>query len=151
MSQPLHVYLSAAERDQLQRFIRRGRASARSLSRARILLLADRRQPKRFTHQQIAERLDCHADRVSRVCRRFVQEGFQASLVERSRSGAPPKITGDIEAKLVVLACSTPPEGRKRWTMRLLAEQMVTLGYLDEISHVSVSTRLKKTRSNPGK
>jgi putative transposase len=80
-----------------------------------------------------------------------VQEGFQASLVERSRSGAPPKITGDIEAKLVVLACSTPPEGRKRWTMRLLAEQMVTLGYLDEISHVSVSTRLKKMRSNPGK
>ncbi|MFC6663725.1 helix-turn-helix domain-containing protein [Deinococcus multiflagellatus] len=77
-------------------------------------------------------------------------EGLEAALYERPRTGAPPKITGDIEAKLVMLACSHPPDDRKRWTLRLLAEQMVFLGHVDSISNVTVYQRLK-TRSNPGK
>lgn len=146
MSQHLRVYLTASERDDLRRFIRRGRSSARSLSRARILLMADRNQSDYATQEQIARALDCSKDRVSQVCRRFVTNGLNDALYEKPRTGAPPRITGDIEAKLVLLACSEPPEGRKRWTLRLLAEQMVVLGYVDQISNVTVYDRLKKMK-----
>jgi len=73
------------------------------------------------------------------------------ALYDRPRTGAPPKITGDIEAKMVLLACSDPPEGYKRWTLRLIAEQMVSLGYVDSLSNVAVYKRLKKTKSSRGK
>jgi hypothetical protein len=75
----------------------------------------------------------------------------EAALTEKPRPGQPPKITGDIEARLVTLACSNPPEGRARWTLRLLADTMVELGYLDSISNVAVYHALKKTRLNPGR
>jgi len=81
---------------------------------------------------------------------RFLQEGLQTALSEKPHPGRPPKITGEIEAKLTMLACSQPPEGHARWTLRLLADQLVELGYLDSISHVAVGERLKKTRSSPG-
>jgi len=76
---------------------------------------------------------------------------LDAALYEKPRPGASPKITGDIEAKLVTLACSDPPLGRSRWTLRLLADTMVELGYIDSISNVAVYQRLKKTNSSPGR
>jgi hypothetical protein len=76
---------------------------------------------------------------------------MEAALYDKPRPGRTPKITGDIEAKLTVLACSDPPEGRVRWTLRLLADRMVELGYLDSISDVAIYKRLKKTKSSPGK
>jgi hypothetical protein len=85
-----------------------------------------------------------------RTRRKFALEGLQAALSEKQRPGRAPKITGDIEAKLVTLACSTPPEGRSRWTLHLLADQMVTLGYLDSISDVAIYKRLKKTSLSHG-
>jgi putative transposase len=116
-----------------------------------MLLFADRNQPKHKTQSEIATLLDCSKDRVVRTCRAFTLNGLHDALHDRPRTGAPPKITGDLEAKLVLLACSEPPEGRKRWTLRLLAEQMVTLGYLDALSNVAVYKRLKKTSLNRGR
>lgn len=151
MGQQLRVNLTASERDQLLQLIDGGQSAARTLTRARILLMADRSQDEQKTYQEIGKVLFCHEDRISRICRRYVQEGLEAALTERPRTGAPPKITGDIEARLVLLACSDPPDGRTRWTLRLLAEQMVALGHVDSISNVTVYDRLKKTRLNPGR
>lgn len=150
MGQHLHVYLSEAERKQLSTLVRSGSSSARTLTRARILLLADReRQPKR-SYQEIAEALLCGVSTVGSICRRYVAEGLEAALREKARPGAASKITGEVEAKLVMLACSEPPEGRQRWTLRLLAEQLVELGYVESISNVAVCKRLKKTNLNLG-
>ena len=125
MGQHLHVQLTAAEYEQLSSLVRSGSSSARTLTRARILLLADReRQPKR-SYQEIAEALLCSVSRVGSICRRYVVEGLETALREKTRPSAAPKITGEIEAKLVMLACSEPPDGRRRWTLRLLAAQMV--------------------------
>jgi putative transposase len=151
MGQQLRVDLTAEERDYLRQLIDRGQSAARTLTRARILLMADRSQGERHTYQDIGTTLYCHETRISRVCRRYVLEGLEAALQERPRTGAPPKVTGDIEARLVLLACSDPPEGRKRWTLRLLAEQMVVLGHVDSLSNVTVYERLKKMKSNPGR
>jgi hypothetical protein len=151
MSQQLRVALSAEEREHLLRLVDRGKPPARTLTRARILLMADRSMGEQRTYKEIGKVLHCHADRISRVCRRYVLEGLEAALYERPRTGAPPKITGDIEAKLVMLACSDPPDDRKRWTLRLLAEQMIFLGHVDSISNVTVYQRLKKMRSSPGR
>lgn len=151
MGKHVQVRLSDAEHQTLSNLVRSGSSSARSLTRARILLLADKeRQPKR-SYQEIAGALLCSVSTVGSICRRYVREGTEAALREKARPGAAPKITGDIEAKLVLLACSEPPNGRGRWTLRLLADQMVELGYVESISNVAVYKRLKKTRSNPGK
>lgn len=150
MGQHLYVHLSEAEHKQLSTLVRSGSGSARTLTRARILLLADReRQPKR-SYQEVAEALLCGVSTVGSICRRYVGEGLEAALQEKARPGAAPKITGEVEAKLVMLACSEPPDGRQRWTLRLLAEQMVELGYVESISNVAVCKRLKKTNLNLG-
>lgn len=149
------VYLTDAQRTCLQSLIRSGSSSARKQTRSRILLLSDRSQGERLTDQQIAQAaLVCPAT-VAAVRRRFVHEGLDAALSEKPRPGRAPKITGDIEAKLTMLACSTAPEGHVRWSLRLLADQMVELEYIDKISHVALHKVLKKTqssrgRSNPG-
>ena len=85
------------------------------------------------------------------VRRRCLQEGIQAALYDKPRPGSAPKITGDIEAQLTVLACSNPPEGYARWTVRLLADKVVELGLVETIHYTTVATRLKKTKLSPGK
>ena len=150
MGQHLHVHLTEAEYEQLSSLVRSGSSSARTLTRARILLLADReRQPKR-SYQEIAEALLCSVSTVGSICRRYVGEDLETALREKTRPGAAPKITGEVEAKLVMLACSEPPDGRQRWTLRLLAEQLVELGYVESISNVAVCKRLKKTNLSLG-
>jgi len=151
MSQALHVYLTDEYRLYLDNLIRKGRSPARVQNRARILLLSDRSQGEKRTRQQVADATLCCALTVGKTGRRFAREGLEAALSEKPRPGAVPKITGDIEAKLVTLACSAPPEGRSRWTLRLLADKMVELGYIDSITNVAVHQRLKKTRLSPGK
>ena len=151
MSQHLPVRLTPEEREQLQGFTRRGTHHSCVIARSQMLLYADRNQANPKTRREIATLLDSSPERVTRTCRAFTLEGMQDALYDRPRTGAPPKITGDIEAKMVLLACSDPPEGRKRWTLRLLAEQMVSLGYIDSVSNVAVYKRLKKMKLNLGK
>jgi transposase len=140
------VRLKEEEREELHQYLRRGRSSARSLTRARILLFADEDR----SDEEIIEALKVSRTTVNRIRKRYCQGGLDFALHEKPRSGAPPKIDGRIEAQLTLLACSDPPEGRSRWTLRLLADKLVELESVDSISHMSVHRLLKKTRSNRG-
>jgi len=151
MSRHVSISLSAQEREHLDNLIRKGNAPARVQTRARILFLSDQSQGQHRTEQQIADALLCSPSTVGNVRRRFAAQGLQAALVEKPRPGQRPKITGDIEAQLTLLACSDAPKGHERWTVRLLANKLVEMGCLDSISHVAVYERLKKTNLNPGR
>jgi len=145
------VKLSEEERARLKGLLRRGAAPARVQTRARILLLADRSRGERRTDEQVAAAVMTSLMTAKRTRWRFLQEGLEAALAEKPRPGRPPKITGEIEAQLTALACSQPPKGRAHWTLRLLADQLVELGYLESISHTAVAERLKKTKLSPGR
>ena len=145
------VRLPDADRLHLENLIHSGSAPARTQTRARILLLTDASSGSQRTDQEIARALLCSQGTIVNVRRRYVQEGLDAALYDKPRPGAKPKLTGDLEAQLTVLACSDPPEGSARWTLRLLADRMVELGLVESISYVTVGERMKKTRSSPGR
>ena len=140
------VRLKKEDREDLNRYLRRGKSSARSLTRARILLLADEGR----SDEEIVEALKVSRTTVNRIRKRYCEGGLEFALHEKNRSGAPPKIDGRVEAQLTLIACSEPPEGRSKWTLRLLADKLVELKAVDSISHMSVHRLLKKTRSNHG-
>ena len=151
MSQHTFVILTPDQRRQLETLIRSGQHKARVLNRARILLLLDRSQEKRSTDKQIAQMLGCHWLTVFNTRKRFVVEGLEGVLVEKPMgSPLPKKVTGELEAQITLLACSDAPEGHTRWTLRLLADKVVELGYTEYISHVTIGETLKKTRSSRG-
>jgi transposase len=135
------VTLTDPQRQQLQQMLASGRWLARDLDRARILLLVD----AGHTNSAVAQQLDTSRVRVNRVCKRFFEEGLEAAVHDRPRPGAAPKLDSEQEACLTALACSTGPEGRSRWTLRLLADKLVELGVVDTISHETVRQTLKKT------
>lgn len=151
MSQHLSVSLTDEQREALSKRIRSGVSPARVQTRARILLLADRSQGQKRTQQQIAEAVRVCELTVGTTCRRFVLEGMDAALSEKPRPGKAPKITGEVEAQLVLLACSDPPEGFARWTMQMLADKLIELQLVESITDSAVCDRLKKTRSSPGR
>ena len=150
MSTQIQLHLTSPQRKQLDKLIRSGTAQARTLTKARVLLLTDCSQDAHHTDEHIASALGVSMRNIVRVRKRYAQDGLEAALYDKPRSGRPPKITGDIEAQITVLACSDPPPGHAKWSLRLLADQTVELGYLDSISHVAISNRLKKTRCNRG-
>jgi len=145
------VTLEPKEREMVQRVIRKGRAAARKLMHARILLKADSSEGQPgWTDERIAQALDIHCATVANVRRRFVEEGLDAALTPRSGGHRPRKLDGDAEAHLIALACGEPPQGHERWTLRLLADRMVELEYVDTVSHETVRQTLKKTSSSRG-
>ncbi len=150
MSKHRSLFLTGDQRHHLEKLIRSGNAAARVQTRARILLHTDRSQGHNRPDKEVAQAVRVSAATIVRTRKACLDEGMDGALYDKARPGAPPKITGDIEAKLVTLACSEPPLGRGRWTLRLLADTMVELGYIDSLSNVSVHERLKKTNLNPG-
>jgi hypothetical protein len=146
MSKHLSVSLTDDQRTTLTTLIRSGRAPARTHTRARILLLLDRNQAVPPSDEALAKALLCHRNTVGNVRRRFVTAGLPAALYDKPLPlRAPKKLTGEVEAHLLALACSAPPAGQQRWTLRLLAGRLVELGLVESISHVAVGERLKKT------
>ncbi len=131
--------------------VRTGKNKARVITRARILLKADRNRSRPKTQPEIATALEVSNTTVSATCRRYVLNGLAAALSEKPRPGQAPKITGDIEAQMVTLACSEPPEGYRRWTLRLLRDELVRLEVVDSLSHVAVGETLKKTNLSLGR
>ncbi len=113
-----HIKFSDGERQQLLALIRKGIHPTRRITRARILLLAEEERP----NKSIAAYLHCSYTTVTHICQRYCTEGLEAAISEKSRSGAPRKLDGRFEAKVTAVACSTPPEGRARWTLQLLAD-----------------------------
>ncbi len=150
MAKHTPILLSSADRSHLSQLISAGNAPARVQTRARILLLRDSRQNAPLTHEQVATSLLCSSATVQNICRRYRQEGLRAALSEKPRPGKVRKLDGAAEAQLLLLACSDAPEGRSRWTLRLLADRMVALGIVDSLSDVTVMQTLKKTQSSRG-
>jgi transposase len=150
MGKSQRIELTDEQREQLEQLIGAGKASARKLARARILLLSDSKAGGWQSAPAVAKAVLVHANTVRNVRRRFVNEGLVAALDERPRPGAKPKLTGEIEAQLTMLACSGPPEGHAHWTLRLLADKLVEVSALDSVHHDTVGEWLKKTHSNLG-
>jgi transposase len=146
------VTLAAEERAELEHLVAVGKAAARKLTHARILLLADTSTDKGCTDEDIVSALGIGVRTVERVRKRLVTQGFHAALDHKPQPPRPDKIKikGDLEQKLIQLACSDPPEGRCHWTLQLLADEMVVLGLIDTISTETVRKALKKTTSSPG-
>ncbi len=145
------VTLNGEERERLQATIRSGKHSARKLLRVRILLKADASEAgDAWTDNQIAEGLDTSLKTVARVRQQLVEEGVESVLTpKRSPNSARERIfDGASEAKLIALACSTPPEGRARWTLQMLEEQAVALKIVARVSDNTIGRTLKKTSSN---
>jgi len=138
------ITLSSNDSRSLKTLLTRGTASVRTLSRARILDLLHRGQPS----ADIAAVLQVTPQTVFNVKRRYLDGGLPAALYDQPRSGRPADIDGQQRAKITALACSTPPKGRARWTLRLLADKGVELGYCESLSHTTVRKILKKTNSS---
>jgi transposase len=141
------VTLTADERTKLLDLIKKGTLAARKLTRAHILLRAD----EGATDQAIAAALHIHRTTVERTRQRFVEGNLEGALSERPRPGGKRKLDAKQEARLIATACSAAPEGQKRWTLQLLADQLVALDVVDTISDETVRRTLKKRFSSPGK
>jgi putative transposase len=139
------VDLTAEEREALASVVRQGKAAARHVTRARILLKAD----EGVTDEEIAEEVATSMATVERTRQRFVEENL-AALTERPRTGAPPRLDGKAQAHLIADACSRAPQGRERWPLRLLADKAVELGLADALSPETIRQLRKKTNSSPG-
>ena len=138
------IELSKEERSSLKTLFSGGKGSNRQQTRARILDLLARNT----SANDIAALLGCSPTTVYNVKHRYQAEGVESALTEKPRSGKPPRITGEEKARITALACSAAPEGYARWTLRLLADKSVELGFIDSISHNEVGEILKKTRSD---
>jgi hypothetical protein len=146
------VRLSGEEREQLETLIRKGKSPARRLLKARILLKADVSEGRAgWSDSRIVRALDTSTSMVCRVRKQLVEEGFEAVLSRKQR--ATPAVArifdGEKEAKLIALACSKPPKGRARWTLRLLESKVVELEIVDRASDSTIGRVLKKTFSSP--
>jgi len=138
-----HINLTKEEREKLVGLTTTGRHAARKVMRARVLLKAD----TGMKDEQIAEHLDITVQTVEKVRKQCALEGVDATLTPKKRPPGKPKLDGEGEARLVQIACSEPPRGRQRWTLRLLADKLVELEVADNISHEAVRRCLKKKRA----
>jgi transposase len=150
MAKKYRVTLTPEERAELEAMISRGKADARKLAHARILLQADEAPggPGRID-ADIAAALDTSTRTIERVRQRFIEQGLESALLPKPTKRIYARaLDGRQEAHLIALACSEPPKGKKRWTLRLLAGQMVALEHAESLSHEAVRQALKKTRSS---
>jgi len=145
------VELKPEERAKLDDLISKGKASAKAILKARILLKADLGEAgEGWADERIAEALDTNVTMIARVRAKLVNEGFEAVLARKKRETPPiqPIFDGQKQAQLTALACSQPPEGHARWTLRLLAEKVIELEIVDKAHFNTVGRALKKTLSN---
>lgn len=145
------VELSSDERERLKALISKGRASAKAILKARILLKADQGPlGSSWTDDRIVEALDTNPSMVTRVRRQLVEEGLEAVLARKQRLTPPiqPIFDGEAQARLIALACSEPPAGHARWSIRLLADKVVELEIVETVHFNTVGRALKKTSSN---
>ncbi len=141
------VDLSENERAKLLSIVNKGKASAKRILHANILLAADINNSNKISAPVIAERYHVHRQTVQTVRKTYATEGLEAALGRKKRKVPPvePKLTGDVEARIIALCCSDPPSGYERWTLRLVAEESIKLEIIPSISHMSVGRVLKKT------
>ena len=145
-----NVYLTEAERLELNNLISKGKASAKMIMHAHVLLATDACSDHKMSERRIAETFRISAQTVHNIRKMYSEEGLATALGRKKRGTPPilPKITGDIEARIIAICCGEPPKGRAKWSVRLIADKVVELHILDDISHESVHRVLKKTSSN---
>jgi hypothetical protein len=142
------VRLTSEERATLHRLVSVGKAAARKILHARVLLQADQGpQGPGWMDEQIAQGLTAHPRTIANVRQRLVEQGLEAALNRKKRLSppVPPKLDGKVEAHLIALRCGLPPQGRLRWTLQLLADKVVELKVVDSLSYETVRRALKKT------
>ena len=144
MKQKNRITLKTKERKYLNAMVRKGKEKARKLARCRILLLSDEKNGD----SAIMKALQIARNTVREVRQRYVAEDIEAAINERPRPGSPNIFSGKQKAKITALACSNAPEGRNRWSLRLLADKAVELKMVDNISHMDIGRILKKTKLN---
>ena len=145
------VELTIEERKQLETLVKRGKIEGYKIKHAQILLKANQdKYGDAWSDSEIARAFGCHVTTVENVRRRFVVAGYEAALGRAKRGPNKRKLDGDAEATLIALACSDAPEGRTRWTVRLLADKLVELGVVDQLSHMTVQRVMKKTSLSLG-
>jgi len=144
MNKKYVIKLKNEERKKLNELTHKGKEKVRKLKRCQILLLSDEGK----SDVEIAKVFKVSSGTVANIRRRYVDEGLESALNEKRRPGAPKKFQGRQRAKITALACSKPPEGHSRWSLRLLADKAVELKLVNEISHIEVYRILKKTNSN---
>jgi transposase len=142
------IVLSAEQRTDLERFSKTGVRSTKLVNRARIILALDTANDKKASRQsEIAQRLGISRQTVNNARRDFLAAGSHLDFLQRKKRETPPvkpKVTGELEARIIALACSEAPRGYSKWTLRLIAEKSVELCYIDALSHMTVSRLLKK-------
>lgn len=141
------IELSDQEKTKLMEIVKKGNSPARTILRANILLASDKRNDRYMTVSEIANAYRTTPTTVQTVRASYCKKGLEATITRKKRETPPipAKVTGEVEAHVIALACGQPPEGYSKWTLRLLANKTVELGYIESISHVTVSTILKKT------
>ena len=140
------IELSDQEKTRLMEIVKKGNSPARTILRANILLASDKQSDKYMTVSEIANAYRTTPTTVQTVRASYCKKGLEATITRKKRETPPipAKVTGEVEAHVIALACGQPPEGYSKWTLRLLANKTVELGYIESISHVTVSTILKK-------
>lgn len=140
------VKLTNEEKVILAKIIKKGKSSAKEILHANILLTTDDNRVPKLTVSEVAERCNSTTTTVQTIRKSYAQNGLNKALSRKKRATPPitPKITGEVEAHIIAIACSKPPEGFAKWSLRLLADKAVELEYIDKISYVSVGTVLKK-------
>ena len=141
------IELSNQEKVRLMEIVKKGNSPARTILRANILLASDKQNDRYMTVSEIANAYRTTPTTVQTVRASYCKKGLEATITRKKRETPPipAKVTGEVEAHIIALACGQPPEGYSRWTLRLLADKTVELGYIESISHVTVSNILKKT------
>ena len=146
-----NIELGDDERKKLMDIVKKGNAPAKTILKANILLASDRNGKKPMTVAEAAESYHTSRTTVQNIRVSYVERGLDATLTRKKRESPPvaPKVTGEVEARIIALACSEPPEGRSRWTVRLLADRIVELDIVPEMSYSTVHRTPKKKKFDP--
>ena len=149
MNKKYIVRLTIEERECLEDLVSKGKAAAHRIKHANILLKIDANGPA-WSDEEAADDFGCHPNTSRNIRQRFVEQGLEAALERKKRANPPTerKLDGEAEARLIAISCSKPPEGRSRWTLKMLADELVVLEIVDEISDQTVRRTLKKTNFN---
>jgi hypothetical protein len=144
--QKYNVGLSDSEKKKLEKITKTGKSSAREILHANILLATDDNRTPKLTVVEVAKKCNSNPTTVQIIRKSYSENGLNAAIYRKKRETPPiaPKITGEVEARIIALACGEPPQGFSKWSLRLLANRAVELEYVDNISYVSVGTLLKK-------
>lgn len=144
------IELTDSERRELMKTIKNGTSPAKVITRANILLASDALNGKPLTVVEVAARFNTTPTTVQNVRTDYANMGLESALRRKKRETppVPPKVDGALEAHIIAISCSDPPDGYQRWTLRLVAEKCVELGYVESLSHTTVKRTLKKTNSS---